>query len=403
MILLTDTTHTLEIQTLANGIITYVASFVDITTTTFTPGSSQGNISIAGTNVLVAAPAASTQRQVKNLIIRNTTTGGMAVIVKKDVGATEYVLLSVTLAAGETIEYNDGVGFAVRRSDGQLKQNSTDVIGQTGLSLELLKVGTATEAAGVRYGFNKDSGFPGAWVPGSPGLNGWWTDASTATNAANPAGATQCGCWQLPNPASGGYYLNQAGVAASVASQIEIFDLIWYNTGLVVTTTTAQTVTMPGASIPARDANGTVNGECWMAGIYVTTATTNAGAITNTTLSYTNSEGTAGRTATMASFPATAVIGTFVPFQLQDGDRGIRSIQSVTLGTSRVAGALSVLLYRTITCIPNPLANVGGIMNNLSDDPTGTRVYNGSALCVRYLPSATTATTVSGCLRLVTR
>ena len=188
-----------------------------------------------------------------------------------------------------------------------------------------------------------------------------------------------------------------------MASQIEIFDLIWYNTGLVVTTTTAQTVTMPGASIPARDANGTVNGECWMAGIYVTTATTNAGAITNTTLSYTNSEGTAGRTATMASFPATAVIGTFVPFQLQDGDRGIRSIQSVTLGTSRVAGALSVLLYRTITCIPNPLANVGGIMNNLSDDPTGTRVYNGSALCVRYLPSATTATTVSGCLRLVTR
>jgi hypothetical protein len=160
---------------------------------------------------------------------------------------------------------------------------------------------------------------------------------------------------------------------------------------------------MPATSIPARDSAGTTNGEDWLAGIYVTTATTNAGAIANTTMSYTNSEGTAGRTATMAAFPATAVIGTFVPFQLAAGDRGIRSIQSVTLGTSYVAGALSVMLYRTITCVPNPLANVGGIMNKLTDDPTGTRLYNGTALCVRFLPSATTATTVSGCLRVVNR
>lgn len=403
MIILADTTQSLELQTVANGIVSYVANYVDITTTTFVPGSSQGTISIAGTTTMIAAPAASTQRQVKSLFIRNTTTAGMAITVKKDVSATEYVLLSITLGAGEFLEYQDATGFIVKNASGQEKQTATDTVGTTGRALELLKVGTATEAAGVRYCFNKDSGSPGAWVPGAPGLNGWWTDASTATNAANPAGATQCGCWQLPNPASGGYYLNQVGVAASTASMIEVFDLLWYNTGLVVTTTTAQTITMPGASIPARDANGTVNGECWMAGIYVTTATTNAGAVTNTTMSYTNSEGTAGRTATIDSFPATAVIGTFVPFQLAAGDRGIRSIQSVTLGTSYVAGAISVLLYRTITCIPNPLANVGGIMNKLSDDPTGTRVYNGSALCVRYLPSATTATTISGCIRLSNR
>lgn len=380
-------------------------SYVDITTTTFTPGQQGANIGTATTTTILAAPAASTQRQVKFLTVRNLSSNSSQVVtLKHDTSGTERVITAaVSLAAGEVLEYNDGTGFIIRNAAGQEKQVATDSVGLSGVPLELLKIGTATEAAGVRYGFNKDSGFPGAWVPGAPGVNGWWTDASAANVAANPAGATQCGSWHLPNPASGGYYLNQVAIAASVASQVELFDLLWYNTGLVVTTTTAQAITMPATSIPTRDQNGTSAGEGWQAGIYVTTATTNASAVTNTTLSYTNSEGTAGRTATIASFPATAVIGTFVPFQLQAGDRGIRSIQSVTLGTSYTAGAISLMLYRTIACIPNPVANVGGIMSSLSDDPTGTRLYNGTALCVRYLPSATTATTVSGCVRIINR
>lgn len=405
MILLTATNQTLELLTSAATSTDVYVAYADITTTTFVPGQQNANIASAATTVILAAPAASTQRQVKFLTIRNrSTTAAQTVTLIHDTAATERSLTAaVTLAAGEVLEYNDGSGFIVRNASGQVKQTSTDVIGISGLQLELLKVGTATEAAGVRYGFNKDSGTPGAWVPGAPGINGWWTDASVATNAANPAGATQCGSWQLPNPASGGYYLNQVGLAASVASMIELFDLIWYNTGLVVTTTTAQAIAMPGASVPARDSNGTTNGENWGAAILVTTATTNASAIANTTLSYTNSEGVAGRVATMAAFPATAVIGTTVPFQLQAGDRGIRTIQSITLGTSYVAGAISLILYRTLTSVPNPLANVGGIMNKLSDDPTGTRLYNGTAICARFTPSATTATTISGSIRIVNR
>jgi hypothetical protein len=50
----------------------------------------------------------------------------------------------------------------------------------------------------------------------------------------------------------------------------------------------------------------------------------------------------------MASFPATAVAGTLVPFQLATGDRGVQSVQSVTLGTSYVAGAISLVLFRII-------------------------------------------------------
>ena len=38
-----------------------------------------------------------------------------------------------------------------------------------------------------------------------------------------------------------------------------MIDVLWYNTGLVVTTTTLQAVTTP--TLPARDINGSTNGD----------------------------------------------------------------------------------------------------------------------------------------------
>lgn len=277
-----------------------------------------------------------------------------------------------------------------------------DVIGLQGRPHQLYKTGTTAEAVGVRHCWLASNGLPGAWAPGSPGVNGWWVDASQASNAANPAGAAQAGCHRLPN-ATGGWWLTDVGAGTSVACLVELYDLIWYNTGLSVTTTTAQAVAMPGSSVPTRDLNGTTDGEGWIPAILVTTATTNGAAVTNTTLSYTNQAGTAGRTATMASFPATAVAGTLMPFELQAGDRGCRSVQSVTLGTSYGGGAISLVLVRLLATVASPLANVGGIMNKLTADPTGVRVYDGSALFAAYVASATTANNLAACYTLVDR
>lgn len=277
-----------------------------------------------------------------------------------------------------------------------------NMVGNAGIPFDYHKIGTASEAAGVRYSWQKDAGMPGAYNLGSPGVNGWWVDASQASNAANPAGAAQVGCHQLPT-LDGSYWLNDIGLCVSTAHLVEIWDLLWYNTGIAVTTTTAQAIAMPGSSKPARDLNGSTDGEGWIAAILVTGATTNAGAITNTTISYTNQSGTAGKTGTIASFPATAVIGTLVPFQLAAGDRGVRSIESITLGTSYGGGSISVVLLRKLASIPNPVANVGGIMNKLVNDPTWTRLYNGTALFLSYVSSATTATTLSGTIQIVGR
>jgi len=192
-------------------------------------------------------------------------------------------------------------------------------------------------------------------------------------------------------------------VTTSTGHLVEVIDVIWYNTGTVVTTTTNQAITVPGTSKPSRDNQGGTDGVGWNAAILVTTATTNAGAVTNTTLTYTDSDGNVGNTATIASFPATAVIGTFVPFQLQAGDGGIRSIEGITLGTSYVAGAISVILYRKLFTLPNTIVNMGAIGQTYTTDPTGIRIYNGTAPWFIYRSSATTATTMAGSYRIIER
>ncbi len=405
MILLTSTNDTLELVTSSTADVDYFVSFVDITTSAFTPGSSQGTVSSATTTTITAAPASSTQRQVKLITVVNRhATSSNNVIIQKDVSATNYRLTgNYTLAAGEMLRVDADGRCVVFDNQGREKQRATETIGFTGRPYEFYKIGTAAEAIGNWYCLQKDSGFPGAYSLGSPGVNGWWTDASQATNAANPAGATQTGSVQLPNPASGSYFCLPPKVTVSTGHLMQLIDVLWYNTGIGVTTTTAQAISLPGSSKPARDLNGSTNGEGWNAAILVTAATTNAGAVTNTTLSYTNSEGTSSRTATIAIFPATAVIGTWVPFQLQAGDRGIRDIASITLGTSYVTGSISLVLYRNIYSVANPVVNVGGIGDAFTTEPTGVRIYNGSALGWIYRASATTATNMAGTVTIVER
>ena len=129
-----------------------------------------------------------------------------------------------------------------------------------------------------------------------------------------------------------------------------------------------------------------------------TTANTNAAAIANTTISYTNSDGVAGRTATLSAIagsqiPATALIGTIVWFNLAAGDKGVRSIQSITLATSLGAGSVSLIIARDIANIGTSLVNVQ-FTRKLSDP--GVRLYNGTCMLHCILASATTATFFNG-------
>lgn len=391
--ILNGTTESMEVVTSSTSAVDYIVSYVDYTSTAATPGTAQGAITTATTTTYVPAPAAATQRQLKRVTFRNKGATSNLLTIQKDVSATNYEAYSTSLGPDETFTVDSEGERHVYGSDGLEKVPGTTSI--DGRSIAWLKVGATSEAIGLWQAQLKDTGFPGAWVPGTPGVNGDALSCNTTADAAI-AGANY-----LPTPATGNYYLAAATATTSVAAMPGLFDLVWYNTGLTVTTTTAQAITVP--TLPNRDLNGSNNGDGWMAGLLVTTATTNGSAVTNATLSYTNSEGTAGRTATMSSFPATAVAGAFIPFQLAAGDDGIRTIASVTLGTSLVTGAVSLVLYRPIVYIPSPVANIGGTISVVNAVPTGTKLWDGTCLWVGYMASATTAVTTNIVANLVVR
>lgn len=243
-----------------------------------------------------------------------------------------------------------------------------------------IKVGSTMEAIGVLHTLHYSTGRPGTATAPSPGINGAAVTSMTG---------------QIPfPPAVGGQNIYLAGLSANanVAGQLLLIDRMWHNSGIAVTTTTAQSITP--ATLPARDQSGTTDGVGVLAALEVSTATTNAGAVTNTTMTYTASDGTGSRTATIPSFPATALAGTFVPFALAAGDVGVRSVQSVTLGTSYGGGAIHLVLYRVLAVVPVSAANIGTSYDALQ---VGfPRVWDETVPQLVWLPTATTAVTVQG-------
>jgi len=288
----------------------------------------------------------------------------------------------------------------VYTSAGLERSLGSDIAGFAGRAYNYMKAGTAKDAAGYYVAFNKDSGSPGAYALATPGLNGATFDCSTG------AGAAVAGTNVLPDAASGAYYLTSANVVSTVSEVVQLVDVLWYNTGLAVTTTTGQAVTFSG--LAARDINGATNGEGVYAALYSTAANTNAGVITNTTLTYTDQDGNAGNTATFSGVvgfqaPATPVIGTWIPFSLAAGDRGIRSVQTITLGTSYVTGSLSLILYRPLVTVNN-LALIGGLgAGQQFFTAPGIRVYNDTCIWGVAVGSAATASTLLGTYTILER
>jgi hypothetical protein len=126
MLLLTGTTHKLQVVTASTGAIDVNASFVDLVSSTVTPGSTNtAQITTATTTDVVAAPAASTQRNIRGLRIRNAhASSSMVVTVQHTDGTTTSTLIKTTLKFGESLTYEDGCGWMVMDAAGALKVNA---------------------------------------------------------------------------------------------------------------------------------------------------------------------------------------------------------------------------------------------------------------------------------------
>lgn len=244
---------------------------------------------------------------------------------------------------------------------------------------DFMKIGGTMEAAGQMHSFFYGTGVPAAAAQPSPGMSG-----AALTSYAG----------QLPwtNPSNGLSYLARLQASCSLAGSLFLCDRLWHNSGIAVTTLTEQTIN--SVAFPARDINGLTSGTGILIGLEVYGATTNAGAIANISYKYTNSAGDIDKVATIASFPATAAAGTFVPFPLAAGDLGVRTVQSITLGTSLVTGSVHLVAYRILSKLDIMVANIGQSVDPITSG--FVRLHDNTVPFLTFIPTATTACVVNG-------
>lgn len=389
MIILASTADLVRVVTSHAALVEVHASYIDLNGTTVTPGRLNTLITTATTVTVVASPGAATVRNLKHLNITNDhASQSCNVTVEHTDGTTAIELMAFTLLPGENMILNEEGRWAHRDAQGA-EYPPAGLGAYTGNSISFMKTGTAADAAGYWYGTFKDAGFPGAWAPGAPGVGGRVTDGTQSADY---------GCIPIPNAAVGANYLTELQMAASVNHTHFFYDVLWVNSGLSVTSTsTVQAISSP--MLPARDINGTTDGEGCVIGLYFSAASTLAAVNALSQVTYTNSKGVGSRVATLlgvqgSQAPATPVVGTVLWYNLAAGDSGVRSIQGFNIGaTSWLTGAINLFIARDIATIGTTIPNVAA--QKIIGAP-GIRLYNGTCMHHAVLASAITATFFAG-------
>lgn len=114
MLLLSTVDESIDLVTSTAVGLDYTASWVDLTTSGVAAGSGDGAISSATTTTLVAAPGASTARQLKGCTIKNTAdaVGSFNDVVVRKVNSGSYrEMVSMTLGPNESLHYSDTEGW----------------------------------------------------------------------------------------------------------------------------------------------------------------------------------------------------------------------------------------------------------------------------------------------------
>lgn len=127
MLILDATTK--KIQVVLGSVVTTnqlpcVASWRDyVAASSFTPGSNIVNSNNTTDVDLVGAPAASTYRIIDFLSVYNNDTTAKTVTIKFDVSGTDSIIVSVSLAPGERLQYQEGSGWMCYTNNGSIKQS----------------------------------------------------------------------------------------------------------------------------------------------------------------------------------------------------------------------------------------------------------------------------------------
>lgn len=95
-----------------------ITSYADITTTTFTLGSTDTTTNSMVAVTIVAAPLAATQRQVKLVEVYNYDTMPATVYIRYNNGGTIRIMFQCVLAVGECLVYHEKTGWQITSPQG---------------------------------------------------------------------------------------------------------------------------------------------------------------------------------------------------------------------------------------------------------------------------------------------
>lgn len=158
MLLLLSTTDTIQLVTSAAATVDVVASIQDKTTSTgaLASVSQRTAVTTATTTTIVNAPASGVERNIVELTARNKhATQACDVTVQLDANGTDYEICKFTLAAGDTLEYIEGIGWFTITNAAALDKRlvvTADVINATTAWADITGL-TCRLQAGKAYNF----------------------------------------------------------------------------------------------------------------------------------------------------------------------------------------------------------------------------------------------------------
>ena len=198
MLVLASTTDTLEVDLIAahtTSALPFFVSYRDITTTAYTPGRQFGTTNGTTDVQLLAAPAASTQRVVDLITIRNADTVAHTVTVRYVDNTTEYNIVTFQLAVGDVLQYSDGAGWQTFSNNGSLKMGI--VQGSNSVSSGLSTTTITADVTNSNATANTIADVTGLSFPVTNGQRYWFRFVIQYTAAATTTGSR----WTINGPA----------------------------------------------------------------------------------------------------------------------------------------------------------------------------------------------------------
>lgn len=172
-----------------------LSSFRDVSETVFTPG--RGLVLTNDTTYVtcVAAPASGEQRVVDYISITNLDTAANVVTIKYDANGTEYVLYTVSLGPGETLDYNNGSGWKVYANSGAVKTSQNQ--GNSPASSEINVAVLGSDVTNNNAVANTIADVTGLSFPVTSGNRYWFRFFIEYSAAATSTGSR----WAINGPA----------------------------------------------------------------------------------------------------------------------------------------------------------------------------------------------------------